>query len=196
MSIKNKAQVIRKKTRTIKRKVTASVMAFTPIHMLVKNRRAVSSVVSNLILMAAVIVVGFIALGYARSTSNDYVSDYGQSVNADIDKLRETISFEYAFYNATHYGPTNGSLTVYFMNAGSINDVIVKNSTVSNSSWSISLDCTGKTKLLNSTSTNNYDFGQEGYFIQPLNTTLTSNIAYTVKIITGRDSAFVYNFSP
>ena len=185
----------KKKPKSSKQALARSIFAVVPVRKLIKNKRAVSAVISNMILIAAVIVVGFVALGYARSTSNNYVAEYGQTVNSDIAKLKETIAFEYAFYNATRYGSANGSLTVFLMNAGSINDITIKNSAVSNSSWSTTFNCTGQTKFLNSTLTSAFDIGEEGYYIQPLNTTLVSGTVYTVKILTGRGSTFVYNFA-
>lgn len=185
MSTKNKAQVIRKKTRIIKRKVTASVIGFTPIHMLVKNRRATSAVVSNLILIAAVIVVGFVALGYARSTSNNYQTQYGQTVNSDIDKLKETLSFEYAFYNST-----SKNLYVYFLNSGTTN-VKVDMVFLSTSSQNVTFSMYYKNGQPDPTHIIN--IGQEGYIVYNTNTSLSSGI-YTVKLTTGRGSSFAYDF--
>ncbi len=181
----------KKKPKSSKQALARSIFAVVPVRKLITNKRAVSAVISNMLLIAAVIAVGFVALGYARSTSNNYVAEYGQTVNSDIAKLKETIAFEYAFYNATGYGSANGSLTVFFMNAGSINDITIKNSAVGN----FTFNCTGQTKFLNSTLTSAFDIGEEGYFTQPLNTTLVSGTVYTVKILTGRGSTFVYNFA-
>ena len=154
---------------------------------LIRNRRAVSAVISNVILMAAVIAVGIAVLGYVTSTSNSYVTQYGQTVNFDIDKLRETVAFEYVFYDATA-----GNLSVYFMNAGSVNNINVTTIYVSNSSWYTTFS--GMTmKYLNGTTTNALNVGEEGYVVlSPV--TLVSGNLYTVKIITWRGSAFAYNF--
>jgi len=195
MKFKYKFKLIVKRTRKVKRKTIGSISGFMPIRMLIKNRRAINAVISNLILIAAVIVVGFVALGYARSTSISYQEQYGQTVSSDINQLKEKLVFEYVSYNATGYGPTNGSVTVYFMNAGSINDITIKSSKISNSSWSTTFSCIGQTNFLNATKTSAFDIGEEGYFTQPLNTTLVSGMSYTVTILTGRDSTFVYNFA-
>lgn len=160
---------------------------------LIAAERAVNAVISNLILIAAVIVIGFAALAYVNSTSNNYVTQYGQSVNSDIDKLRETVAFEYVYYNSTSVPKT---LSVYFMNAGKINNVIISNSTVSNSTWSTTFNCIGATKYLNNTSTGAFSMGEEGYFIQTLNIALVSGSDYTIKIKTGRGSVFEYIFAP
>ncbi len=186
MSIKNKIKAVRKKTQTIKRKVTASVIGFTPIHMLVKNRRATSAVVSNLILIAAVIVVGFVALGYARSTSNNYQTQYRQTVNSDIDKLKETIAFEYAYYKVNV-----GNLSVYFMNAGSIGNLNITTVLLSNSTWSKSFHYPPM-HYLNGTLTNAFGVGEEGYIILPCSPLASG--PYTVKLTTWRVSTFATNF--
>jgi archaellum component FlaF (FlaF/FlaG flagellin family) len=82
---------------------------------LIKDRRAVNTVISNMILIAAVIVLGFVVLSFARSDSADYQARYQQTVSYDIEKLKETLSFEYTYYNATAK-----ELRVYVMNAGTI----------------------------------------------------------------------------
>jgi len=77
------------------------------------NIRAVSPVISSIILVAAVIVLGFVALVYARGMASDYQVQFREDVNSDISKLKENLSSEYIFYNGTGY------LSIYFMNTGS-----------------------------------------------------------------------------
>lgn len=184
MGVKNKHKTIGQKAQIIKRKVTASVIGFTPIHMLVKNRRATSAVVSNLILIAAVIVVGFVALAYARSNSNNYQTQYQQTVNSDIGKLKEMLSFEYIFYNST-----SKNVYVYFLNSGTTN---VKIDMVFLSlSQNVSFSLFYKNGNLDSSHT--IDVGQEGYIVSNVGN-LTSG-TYTVKLTTARSSSFEYNFA-
>ncbi len=83
--------------------------------LLVKDRRAVNTVVSNMILIAAVIVVGFVVLSFARSDSALYQDQYQQTVSDDIEKLKETLAFEYI-----HYDFAEKELRIYIMNAGTI----------------------------------------------------------------------------
>ena len=184
MDLKNKHKTIGQKAQIIKRKVTASAMSFKPFHLLVKNRRAVNTVMSNLILIAAVIVVGFVVLAYVRSTANDYQTQYQQTVNSDIDKLKETLAFEYVHYDAT------GKVHIYFMNAGNVN---------------VEID-----KVFLSTSTDNFPFtmydlnnnlqtshvlgiGEERQIILQ-NITLVSG-TYIVKLTTMRGLTFANNFA-
>ena len=58
------------------------------IQLLLRNRHGVSPVISNIILVAAVITVGFAVLAWTYSTSSSYTTQYGTSVSSDVDKLR------------------------------------------------------------------------------------------------------------
>lgn len=181
---------LRKYKRAAGHSIVAFEMAVIRVCKLIKERRAISAVISNMILISAVIAIGLVVFAYVNYTSNSYVTQYGQTVNSDIDKLRETVAFEYAFYNAT-----DGKLSVYFMNAGKVNNVNVTTIYVSNSSWYTTFS--GITlppmKYLNGTATAALNVGEEGYMVlSPL--TLVSEESYTVKIITWRGSAFEYNF--
>ena len=183
MGIKNKYKTTRKKVQILKRKVTASAMSFTPLHFLIKNRRAVSAVMSNLILIGAVMAVGLVVLAYARSTSVNYQEQYGQSVGSDISKLKETITFEYVTYKTS-------SLYIYFMNSGNIGNFSVKTVLLSNSTWSTTFQAP-QIQYFNGTQTSTLGVGAEGCII--LNKTLP-NGQYTVKLTTERGSTFAYNF--
>jgi len=163
-------------------------MKLTKIPKLLRDRRGVSAVISNIILIAAVIVVGFSALAWTYSQSNIYIAEYSESVRTDIDKLRERVSFEYLFYNNT----APKSLTVYLMNSGKVGDVNFTTVYVSNTSWVVTF--TGiQLKFLNKTSTPDLDIGQEGYFELPSITLQTSSV-YTVKVVTRRGSSFANTF--
>jgi hypothetical protein len=154
---------------------------------LIRDRRAISAVISNIILIVAVIAIGFAVLAYVNSTSNSYVTQYGQTVNSDIDKLRETVAFEYAFYNNT---ATPKTLSVYFMNAGKVNNVTATTIYVSNYTFNSTMF---QMKNLYDGPTNALNVGEEGYVVlSPI--TLVSGNLYTVKIITWRGSAFEYSF--
>jgi len=160
---------------------------------LFKSRSAVSAVISNLILIAAVIAVGFAALGWTYSTSNSYVTQYGNSVRSSSAQLAESLAFEYVYYNRTA-----NSLSVYILNCGKMNTVnltaaYVANSTWTNTTFAITL------KWLNGTtiSSNHLDMGQQGYFVWSLQpgVFLQLQSSYTVKIITGRGSSFEYQLA-
>ena len=157
---------------------------------LLRERRAVSTIVSNIILVGTIIAVGFAVLGWTYSTSNSYAAQYGSSVLHDINKLSERIAFEYIFYNSTAL-----RLSVYIINCGNIGTVTITTGYIYNASWTsssfvISLhflnESTGPARVLG--------IGQEGYFIWP-SITLQSGNSYAVKIVTGRGSSFASTFT-
>jgi hypothetical protein len=157
-------------------------------HRLLKSRRAVSAVISNMILIGAVIAVGFAVLGWTYSASNSYVTQYGTSMRSASEELMESLSFEYVFYNNSAR-----NLTVYVMNCGKIGNVSVVAAYVSNTSWSAN-SYSINIYLLNKTAASVLDIGQEGYFTWPSITLQTGN-SYTVKILTWRCSSFEGTFA-
>lgn len=182
MSIKNKHRTLQKKTQSIKRAMGSFVLFRT----LVKNKRAVSAVVSNLILIGAVMAIGLVALGYARTTSINYQTDYAQTMSSDIAKLKETLIFEYA-----HYDDSN-NLSLYVMNSGPVNvtvkTVSINTSPVTSSAVMI-FRMSDDEQILN-------DVIAKGTEVKiVLDTTgiviLNEN---SVKITSGSDSNFAYNF--
>ncbi len=184
MRIKNTVNNVQKKTLKMRRKVTARLMGYTPIRMLVKSKRALSPVISNLILIAAVISLGFIALAYARSTSINYQTQYQQTENTDVDKLKETLAFEYVFYNS------NGQVQIYVINAGSIT-LQVDRVYLSNSPNNV----TYTMKYMNGTTiepNHTIGIGVERQIVF-VSQALPSG-SYTVKVTTIRGSSFAYNF--
>jgi predicted PurR-regulated permease PerM len=58
------------------------------VQKLLRDRRAVSVVISNIILVGAVIAVGFTVVAWTSSRSIAYMTQYSESVNSDVDKLR------------------------------------------------------------------------------------------------------------
>ena len=152
---------------------------------LLKNRHGVSAVISNLILIAGVIAVGFTVLLWSQAQSSSYTNSYGNAIRSDTDQLRERLAFEYI-----HYDPT-GNLTVYLMNSGTIGNIRIANVYVDN------VACGAPAlHLLNGTPTNSLNATQEGYFtisIPSLSSALGKN--YPITIVTGRGSSFVATFA-
>src|SRR3990170_6115342 len=151
------------------------------IQLLLRNKHGVSPVISNIILVAAVITVGFAVLAWTYSTSSSYTTQYGTSVSSDVDKLRERVAFEYI-----RYDNTSKDLTVYMMNFGQVNNVNVTTVYISNSSW-LATFSSPQLKFLNTTQTPYLNIGQEGYFVLS-SITLQTGTSYTVKIVTWRGS--------
>jgi hypothetical protein len=101
------------------------LFAIAPVHKLIKNRRAINAVLSNIILIAAVIVVGFAVVSWSQYQSSSYQRQYTGDVNASIEQLQEKIVFEYVVkVDSTH-------LKVFLLNCGmrnvTINKVYVNN---------------------------------------------------------------------
>lgn len=187
---------IRGKINKRKQLVAALKFPGSRSNQFVRSRRAASVVVSNLILIAAVIAVGLVVLAYTNTQSNNYVTEYGKTVSADIDHLRETLAFEYVFYNSTGFAPGNGSLTLYFINAGSINNVnstsvLLMGTSGNNASWSTNIPVTTMYFLGSTIETNGLNVGQEGYVVLPIR---LSPGSYLVKMTTWRGSIFEYTF--
>jgi len=157
---------------------------------LLKSRRAVSAVISNMILIAAVIAVGFAALAWTYSNSNSYTRQYGGSVLSNTNQLEERIAFEYIFYDKT-----TTSLLVYVINYGNIGTVSLTTGHVSNSSW-ISSNFFISLHFFNDSITDPVrvlGIGQEGWF--KATTTSLQSGSYTVNIVTGRGSSFAGTFA-
>ena len=151
----------------------------------IRSRQAVSIVVSNMILIAAVIGVGFVVLAYTNSQSNSYVTQYGQTINSDIDKLSEIVAFEHASYNS---GTKN--LTVYFMNAGSINNLNITKAYLGTNQNPIDVTTM---YYFNGVATQTLSVHQEAYIVlQDL--TLVRGSSYLIKLQTWRGSTFEYQF--
>jgi len=153
-----------------------------------RDRRAVSAVISNIILVGAVIAVGFAVVAWTYSRSSAYMTQYSESVNSDVDKLRERVSFEYVFYNNTAK-----SLSIYLINSGKVGKVNVTTAYVSYSNGSLLATFPSpQLKFLNTTQTSYLDIGKEGYFV--ISPTLQPNTVYTVKVVTWRGSSFENTF--
>lgn len=149
-----------------------------------KNRRGISAVISNLILMAAVIAVGFAMLAWSQSEAANYNSQYGNAVKSDTDQLRERVTFEYIYYNHT-----GNILKVFLMNSGTIGNVSIANVYINNTSYG-----TRALNLLSNTPTSSLNATQEGYFSIPsLSLALGKNCP--IMIVTGRGSNFAATFA-
>lgn len=149
-----------------------------------KNRRGVSQVVSNLILLAAVIAVGFSLLFWSQSQASSYGNQYGKAIQSDSDKLRERVAFECIYYNST------GFVNVFIMNSGTIGGVSVANVYINSTSYGTpTLRSLGAIPTLISS----LNATQEGYFAISLSLAPGKNCPIT--IITGRGSSFAATFA-
>jgi len=157
----------------------------------IANRRAESTVISSVILVAAVIAVGFAVLIFSNSRSSIFAQEYSSAIDSDISKLNEGIAFENVLYV-----PAFNTLSIYFLNYGAAYDVHVFSVYLGNSSWHNTFSDL-QVKYFNGTETLAFDYGEEGYIQLDstiLTTTLTSGTAYTVRITTERGSVFGKTF--
>jgi hypothetical protein len=164
-------------------------MDLRKIWKLLRERRAVSTVVSNVILAGAVIAVSFVVLFWAQYRSSAYNAQYSEAMNADIARLKERLAFEYVFYSG-------GNLTVYLMNCGTIDNVTVRTVYVKDAtgapiqvSSSITLMHFNGTQIADK----DLDRGEEGYFVLS-SLSLSTGASYSLRIVTGRGSTFDHMF--
>ena len=155
------------------------------LSMLKNNRRGVSAAISNLILVGAVIVVGFAVLVWSQYQSSTYNAAYGNAIKADTDQLRERVSFEFIYYNGT-----SNDLRVYLMNTGTIGGVSIASVRINNTSYD-----SPSLLLLNGTPASSLGAAQEGYFLIFPSPTLELGKNYPIIIVTGRGSNFVATFA-
>jgi len=162
------------------------------VQKLLKSGRAVSAVISNLILIGAVIAVGFVVIVWAQTQSSNYNKQYSSVIASDINQLQERITLE-ACYNST---PT--TLNAYLMNSGTVNVTIW---TVYVSSQSGSLTpynnfklYTFQNQLVSSNTLNATKGMREGYVQISLLTPLSGG-SNLIRIITLGGSAFVFTFA-
>ncbi|MGC9094895.1 MAG: archaellin/type IV pilin N-terminal domain-containing protein [Candidatus Bathyarchaeia archaeon] len=151
-----------------------------------RYKRAISPVISTVILTGVVIAMSFVVLSWAQYRSSAYQSEYGEAVDGDIAKLKERLAYEFIFYNST-----GKALSVYIMNSGAIN-VAIQTVYVSNATWLVVFQNVNL-KFLNGTSTQVLNSGDEGLFVLSLNG-LVPGKTYSVRIISGRGSSFDGSF--
>ena len=182
MKLQTKTKITCQKTKNFKQKSTKSTKFLTPLHMIRKNKRAVSAVLSNLILIAAVIVVGLAVIAWGQIQTAQYQQTQSRVINNDINQLQERLSFEFISYDGT-------TLKVNILNSGTNNNINVTSIKIDNNP-SLPID---NLYLLNGTQVSNLNIGQDGYFTANLTPNLTHG-TYQIKITTNRGSNFATNF--
>jgi len=162
-------------------------MGLRKVWNLLHGRRAVSAVVSNVILTGAVIAVSFAVLFWTQYRSSAYNEEYSEAMNADIARLKERLAFEYIFYDQS-----GSKLSVYLINCGTINDTTVKTVYVTTGTGepikvfsSIALMDFNDDEIADQ----DLDKGEEGYFVLS-SLGLELGTGYSIRVITGRGSTF------
>ncbi len=168
-----------KKTKTKSRHATKrSKFAAISLPTLRANRRAINAVLSNLILIAAVLAVGFSVLIWSQYQSAKYQTEYSTEVNDNIERIQEKIVFQYVVKEV------DGNISAYLLNCG-IQDVDVRQVYVNghNCSAAFNLYPIGAATSLSPNAQAKISIAASG--IVPVES------QYTVKIITERGSDFV-----
>ena len=145
------------------------------------DRRALSPVISSLIMASVVIALSFAVLAWAQFRTSDYVETYGETTDAEIARLKERLTVEYIFYNVS-----SGNISIYLLNSGAIGNVTIESVRVQD-------DAAYNEFLTGTLNPNDYlDMRDEGYIILPCDTLTTGN--YYVRILTERGSIFDSRF--
>ncbi len=188
MNTQNRTKVMRQKTQMLKRKAAQLAVCLAPARLFSRNRRGVSAVISNLILISAVITLGFVALAFANSTSVSYQTNYARSVHEDITKLKESLIFQYA-----HYAPND--IAVYVLNSGPAN-VTIKSISINNSPVILSDSNVVIQRMNDSVVIHDFVIGRGvGAEINVRDTSSVHSPESTIKITTESESNFAYNFA-
>lgn len=161
------------------------------IRKLLRERRAVNVVISNIILTGAVIVAGFVVLFWAQYRASVYNEQYSEVLNADIARLKERLAFEYVLFDQS-----DGDLSVYLVNCGTINETTVETVFVSTSTGRL-VEVFSNVTLMHfngdEIADQDLDRGEEGYFVLSSLDLVTKN-SYSIRIVTGRGSTFDHTF--
>lgn len=155
---------------------------------LLRERHAINVVISNVILTGAVIAVGFVVLVWTQYRSSAYNKQYNEAMDANIARLKESLAFEYVFYDSDE-----SELWAYLMNCGTVDDVAIQAVYVKNNTWFETFTSEISLKFLNGTSTESLNMGEEGFLVLS-SVGLVTGKSYSMRIVTGRGSAFEYLF--
>lgn len=164
-------------------------MKLRKVWKLLRERHAMNVVISNVILTGAVIAVGFVVLAWTQYRSSAYNKQYNEAMNANIARLKESLAFEYVFYDSDE-----SELWAYLMNCGTIDEVAIQTVYVKNNTWfgtytrsEIAL------KFLNETLAQSLNMSEEGILVLS-SVGLVTGKSYSMRIVTERGSAFEYLF--
>jgi len=163
-------------------------MRIRRVFKMIFNKRAESAVVSAVILTGVAIALGFSVLLWGQSRSMDYATNYGQTTDAEIAKLKEKLTVEYVFYNST-----SKTIRVFLLNSGAINDTTVQSVYVRNTTWDRVTSSSPTLKSFSGASIadQDLDMKEEGYVDFDLSpVALTAGKYYSIRIVTGRGSVF------
>jgi len=145
------------------------------------DRRALSPVISSVIMASVVIALSFGVLAWSQIRTSDYTDTYGETTDAEIARLKERLTVEYIFYNGS-----SGNIRVYLLNCGAIDNVTIQSVRVQNDAEYDNVFPSPSLKFLDHTPIQALDRGEEGYLILSCGTLTAGN--YYVRILTERGS--------
>jgi hypothetical protein len=137
-------------------------------------------------LTGCVLILGLGVISWANSQAALSSGEYAETVNSNLEQIKEKVIFEYVYYNAS-----NHELVVYVMNSGQSDAATVTTAVVSNSS-SYQVLSEFQLRNLSGELIQDLDAGEEGYF--KLQLTLESETIYKIRSITGRGRSFETTF--
>lgn len=151
------------------------------------DRRALSPVISTVIMASVVIALSFAVLVWSQNRTSDYAQEYGEITDAEIARLNERITVEYIDHGGS------GNLKIFLLNYGDI-DVRIQSVRVHNHVGYDEYFEIAEFGFHNGTiSLDPYlPMGEEGYI--KINCGALTEGKYFVSIITERRSSFDTEF--
>jgi hypothetical protein len=151
------------------------------------GRRAVSNVISTMILVGAVVVLGLVTLAWSYGKASDYIKNYSETIDRNIAKIKERLAFEYIFYDG------DKTIKIFLLNCGAVDGVGIQYCIVKGGSdeW---VFYNPTITYLSGTPAQSLNVGEEGYITITLSGKLTPGVYYHVKIVTVRGCEFESGF--
>lgn len=148
------------------------------------DKRAVSAAISAVILTSATIALGLVVLAWSHSMSSIYVQRHGETIDAEIARLKERLAVEYIHYDGAR------EVRVYLLNCGTIGDIEVER--VSLKGWAFPNP--GLT-FLSGNEDQDLDVEEEACVALTLPSALSPGVYYRIRIETARGSTFDSGFT-
>jgi hypothetical protein len=159
------------------------------------NKKAVSVVLSTVVLSAGVLALGIAVLYWAYSWGHLANLSYSRTVATNSYAVAERIGFEYVSYSTS-----NRILTINIINCGAANNLNISSVHVTDSMRNpVGTGAYPPSSLTNMTTgaqiaDNSLDMGEEGKFTITFSTPLPNGY-YNIRVVTGRgrnfDSSFI-----
>jgi hypothetical protein len=154
------------------------------------NRGAVSAVISAVLLTAAALALGLVVLHWTYQRSFVANEEYVDTIESNLDKIREKLVFAHIFYNSS-----GNELTVYLLNCGKSNETSIAEVYLFDNSSEIVYKTEGSEvdlRHLNDDLTQGLNVGEEGYV--RLSVSLVADMGYSVYVVTERGRSFAKTF--